>query len=179
MAGGPGGGYIPCVIRIQRISTDDPLYEQEKALRQRVLLGPLGLTLDDLAREFPGVEDRFEHFVAVKEDHPTGPKVVACALLLQPDEPDDEGDRYGKVMQVATDEQMQRHGLARRLMVSIEARAFGELGLDGLFCHARGPAIPFYERLGWSIVGEPFTEVGIEHRRMELQGETSTLPPPQ
>jgi len=32
--------------------------------------------------------------------------------------------------------------------------------------HAREAAIPFYLRLGYELEGEPFTEVGIPHRRM-------------
>lgn len=162
------------MITIKHIRTDTDLYQQERELRQRVLLGPLGLTLADLDSAFPGVEELFEHFVAVL-NHPTGPQVVACAVLLSPDDDpavaQDASPRLGKVMQVATDPQMQSQGIGRRLMVAIEARALGELGLEGLFCHARGPAIPFYERLGWSVVGDPFEEVGIEHMRMELRGE--------
>lgn len=159
------------MISIQRIQNGTDLHRQELDLRQRVLLGPLGLTLADLEAAFPGCEERFEHFVAVL-NHPSGPQVVACAVLLAPEaDPEDGEARLGKVMQVATDPQMQSQGIGRRLMVAIEARALGELGLGGLYCHARGPAIPFYERLGWSVVGEPFEEVGIEHRRMELRGE--------
>jgi GNAT superfamily N-acetyltransferase len=162
------------VITIRRVSTDTDLHQQERELRQRVLLGPLGLTLADLLAAFPGVEERSEHFVAVL-NHPSGPQVVACAVLLPPEVAaggsDNGNPLLGKVMQVATDPQMQSQGIGRRLMVAIEARALGELGLAGLFCHARGPAIPFYERLGWSVVGEPFEEVGIEHKRMELRGE--------
>lgn len=162
------------MITIKRISPETDLYQQELDLRQRVLFDPIGLTFADLEAAFPGCEQRFEHFVAVL-NHPSGPQVVGCAVLLPPDDaettPDDEAPRLGKVMQVATDPQMQSQGIGRRLMVAIEARALGELGLGGLYCHARGPAIPFYERLGWSVVGEPFDEVGIEHRRMELRGE--------
>ena len=33
--------------------------------------------------------------------------------------------------------------------------------------HARQVAVPFYERLGYSIVGEPFEEVSIPHFKME------------
>ena len=59
-------------------------------------------------------------------------------------------------------------GIGRRLMIAVESRALGELGLETLFCHAQMAAVPFYERLGWTPVGDVFTEAGIEHRRMEL-----------
>jgi hypothetical protein len=50
---------------VRRITTADPLYPQECDLRERVLLGPIGLDMAKLRQLFPGVEERFEHFVAV------------------------------------------------------------------------------------------------------------------
>ena len=34
--------------------------------------------------------------------------------------------------------------------------------------HARESAVPFYLALGYGLVGEPFEEVGIPHRKMRL-----------
>jgi predicted GNAT family N-acyltransferase len=36
-----------------------------------------------------------------------------------------------------------------------------------MILHARATAVPFYLRLGYTVVGEPFEEVGIPHRGME------------
>lgn len=152
------------MIEIRRITRDDPLYRQECQLREQVLLSNVGLTHDSFCEAYPGYEERFEHFVAVLE-HPSGPKVVGCALLL----PGDGEPHQGKLMQMAVDPQRQGEGLGRRLVVAIEGRAFGELGLTELYCHAQTVAAAFYSKLGWQTDGDEFIEAGIPHFRMSIQ----------
>lgn len=164
--------YPAGVIRIERITPGSDLYPGEVALRESVLLGPIGYDHARFTAEYPGVDEQAEHFVAVM-DHPTGPRVVGCLLLLPDATPAADGRRQAKVMQMAVDPQRQGEGLGRRLVVQAEARAFGELGLDRLYCHAQERAVGFYEKLGWRPEGEPFTEAGIAHRRMVLDA-----PPP-
>jgi GNAT superfamily N-acetyltransferase len=195
---------LAILAEIRRITREDPLYPQECALREEVLLGPIGYDLARFSREFVGIEDRFEHFVAVTHRPgnalrplddgeqgqrvssndpaiPTnsresgGPCVIGCAALL-PNYPE---PGMGKLMQMAVDRQRQGEGLGRRLVVAVESRAFGELGLREVFCHAQLPAIGFYQSLGWEIASEEFMEAGIPHRKMVLRspgvpGETGT-----
>ncbi len=151
------------MIHIQRISPDHPLYPQEVALRESVLLNPIGLDLPKLEALFPSIESRGEHFVAVF-NHPSGPRVVGTALLI-PDYPDSGA---GKLMQMTVDPQRQGEGIGTRLVVAIEQRAFGELGLQSLFCHARDTAYGFYSSLGWTFDSDTFDEAGIPHRRMSF-----------
>jgi predicted GNAT family N-acyltransferase len=153
------------VIRIRRISMSDPLYPQELDLRTRVLLAPIGLDMDDYRRLAPGKEEACEHFVAVF-DHPQGDRVLGTATLFVP--PPGSDETLGKVSQVCVDPQRQNEGIGQKLMIAIEARAFGELGLPGLYCHAQLVAIPFYEKIGWSVSSDVFLEAGIKHRRMEI-----------
>lgn len=163
------------MIQIRRITMADPLYPQECALRESVLLRPIGLDMAKLAEMFPGFEEKFEHFVAVF-DHPAGPRVIGCALLLP--HLADQGDRggpgttldapIGKLMQMAVDPQRQGEGIGTQLVVAMERRAFGELGLTALFCHARDVAYGFYSALGWMYDSGTFDEAGIPHRRMVL-----------
>lgn len=149
------------MITIRRITLDDPLYPQECALRESVLLRPIGLDVPKFKAMFPGVEERFEHFVAVFA-HPSGPRIVGCATLL-PDYPE---PGVGKLMQMAVDLQRQGEGIGTRLVVAVEQRAFGELGLRELFCHARDTAYGFYGSLGWTFDSGVFDEAGVPHRRM-------------
>ncbi len=151
------------MIKITHISTDDPLYEQEKALRTSVLLEPIGFSFQDYLDMAPGREEQSEHYVAVL-DHPTGPKVVGTSTLYIAE--NDQGQRVGKVQQVCVDPQRQGEGIGRRLMIAMEARGFGELGLEQLYCHAQLTALAFYERLGWQADDEVFLEAGIEHKKM-------------
>lgn len=150
--------------RIQFIGRNHPLYEQEVDLRQRVLLDPIGFDMEKLEAEFPGAEDRFEHFVCVI-DHPKGKRVIGCVCLL----PDYPKKGVGKLMQMAVDPQRQREGIGRELVVEVERRAFGELGLKELFCHARDDARGFYAQLGWQVDGPAFNEAGIPHFLMRFR----------
>jgi ribosomal protein S18 acetylase RimI-like enzyme len=59
----------------------------------------------------------------------------------------------------------QRRGLGRRLLEDLEndlrARGFRTLVLN-----ARTSAVGFYERLGYSVLGEEFVDVTVPHVRM-------------
>lgn len=160
------------MVRIRRITTRDPLYRQECALREDVLLRPLGIDLERFGREFPGVEDRLEHFVATFE-HEGRERVIGCAALLA----NDPVSGSGRLMQMAVDPQRQGEGIGRRLVVAVEARAFGELGLRELACHAQTGAIGFYERIGWHPDSEVFLEAGIPHQRVAMRYAASEEEP--
>lgn len=153
------------MISVRRITMDDPLYAQSVAVRESELLKPIGLDLAKFKAMFPGVEERFEHFVAVF-DHPNGPRVVGTALLLPNQSPSGPAAGSGKLMQMAVDRQRQGEGIGTKLVVAVERRAFGEIGLRSLFCHARDTAYGFYESLGWEYDSDVFTEAGVPHRRM-------------
>lgn len=153
------------MIKVQRITPQSPLYPSSVALRESVLLNSIGYDHERFTAEYPGVDERAEHFVAVL-DHPTGTRVVGCLLLLTDEEPAEDGKTRAKVMQMAIDPQRQGEGLGRRLVVAAEARAFGELGINRLYCHSQDPAVGFYAKLGWHPEGAPFEEAGIGHRKM-------------
>jgi N-acetylglutamate synthase-like GNAT family acetyltransferase len=152
------------VIQYQRATPDDPLYAQAEALREAVLLRPLGKDIAWFREHYPHVHERAECFVALI-DHPAGPRVVGCVLLI-PDHPE---DGVGKLMQMAVDPQRQGEGIGRRLVIELETRAFGELGLTEVFCHAQNAAVGFYARLGWETDPEEFQEAGIPHHRMWIR----------
>jgi len=164
------------VIRIERIDPNHPLYAQECELRERVLLGPIGYDMDRYRAEFPDYEENSIHFVAVI-DLPTGEpgddrRVVGCVLLR----PDDPKPGSGKLAQMAVDQQRQREGIGRRLIAELESCAFlpkenDGLGLGELYCHARMPAVSFYERCGWAISGDTFQEAGIDHQTLVLTAQ--------
>ncbi|HVZ94205.1 MAG TPA: GNAT family N-acetyltransferase [Phycisphaerales bacterium] len=149
------------MILIKRIDADDPLYAQELDLRQRVLLRPIGYSIEAFRKDFPGVEEKFEHFVAVAS-HPKGPRVVGTVCLL----PHYPKKGVGKLMQMAVDPQRQGEGIGKLLVVELERRAFGELKLRELFCHARIGVEAFYGSIGWAPSGPEFTEAGIPHVKM-------------
>ena len=154
------------MVRIKHITMDDPLYKQEIALRTAILLKPIGFTIEDYHNLVPGREEKCEHFVAVV-DHPTGEKVVGAATLFV-DDTNSKDNPKGKVQQVCVDKQLQGGGIGTKLMITIEARGFGELGLLSLYCHAQISTMPFYNKLGWIVEGDEFEEAGILHKQMYI-----------
>ncbi len=154
------------MISYTTITTDHPLYPGECDLRELVLLRPIGYDMDRFRAEYPGVEDRFVHFVAVVGS-PGGDRVVGCVLLL----PETDTPGVGKLMQMAVHPQRQGEGIGKRLVVEVEKHAFSALGLKSLYCHAQVQAVSFYEALGWDTVGEVFLEAGIPHRKMTISDQ--------
>jgi predicted GNAT family N-acyltransferase len=127
-------------------------YQQALVLRDKVLRQPLGL--------------KFTEAELMKDEHDIhmglfdGNVILACLILtLQP-----EGKI--KMRQVAVNESKQGQGLGQMLSLEVEKYA-KEHGYTLIYCHARKVAASFYQKLGYSIVGNEFTEVNIPHYLME------------
>jgi ribosomal protein S18 acetylase RimI-like enzyme len=125
-----------------------PLYASELDLRHRVLRAPLGFGRHEVT--FDGEEDAL-HTVAIE-----GGVVVGCVLF---------DFVSGRLRAMAVDVPLQRMGLGGRLVRRLEEEV-GMRGIRTVVLHARAEVVGFYERLGYSVRGEPFTEVGILHRAM-------------
>ncbi len=127
-------------------------YQEEVALRYRVLREPLGLTFtsEQLASE---VADT--HLAIL-----IGGKMCAVLLLT----PRNGGDI--QMRQVAVAPELQGTGLGRALVNASEEKAI-TLGYRRMVLHARKSAVGFYERLGYATHGDEFEEVGIPHLDMD------------
>jgi predicted GNAT family N-acyltransferase len=130
-----------------------PEYDEMVAIRYDVLRKPLGLefTIKQLEKEWEDI-----HFACYSERS----EMLGCLILTKVDE------HTLKMRQVAVKEKLQGAGVGKALVEASEAYAqinnFTTIELN-----ARNNAIPFYERLGYEIVSDTFTEVGIEHRKMK------------
>lgn len=127
-------------------------YQKSIALRYKILRKPLGMvfTQEQLAEEY----NQF-HFVAKKEELIIG--VIVMQILPQ---------KVAKMRQVAIDEDFQKMGVGTKMITHIEEWCKSK-GLCKITLHAREKAIPFYQKLNYHIVGEPFFEIGILHSIME------------
>jgi predicted GNAT family N-acyltransferase len=137
----------------RQIATSHREYIAEKALRNRVLRAPLGLTLSEA--DVRG-EERQIHIVAVDERG----GVVGCVLIAP------AADGSARIRQMAVEESVRGKGIGAGLMAQAEeiARA---AGTKRLTMHARLSARGFYERLGYRVASETFAEVTIPHVMME------------
>jgi len=126
-------------------------YEAEIALRASILRQPLGLSFspDELAAEAGS------HHIGCYVDG----ELVGC-LVLKP-----IGARRIQMRQVAVDERVKGRGFGR-MMVEYSEDFARKRGFEEMTLHARETAVPFYERLGYTKLGEPFTEQTIPHRVM-------------
>lgn len=138
-------------VEIRPVAHGSEIFHRVVALREAVLRKPLGLRYqaEDLAAE----HDQF-HLAAFQGEAP----IASVILQWLP-------DGLAKMRQMAVDPAHQRTGLGAKLVVALEAEA-RRRGVSGIVLHARESAVGFYLRLGYGVLGEPFTEVGLPHRRM-------------
>jgi len=131
-----------------------PAYRASVALRYEVLRKPLGLNFTD-----EELEKERDYFLLACHDHDD---LLACLMLV----PQSSTDI--RVRQVAVSPQIQRQGVGRGLMEFAEDFA-RQQGFTKATLNARDTALPFYERLGYERVGEPFEEVTIMHFAMQKE----------
>lgn len=134
---------------------DDPLYQQERELRNRILLRPIGIPDFGWEKNDP----RSWHFVA----HENG-RVLGCVVLVRLD----PEARRTQLIQMAVETEFQGRGLGRMLVKEL-IRFARQQEVGEILIHSREEVTQFYERLGFQIVGEPFEEVGIRHRHMLMR----------
>ena len=132
----------------------DPLYQQERALRNSVLLRPIGIP--DFGWE---MNDKASwHFVAVEMD-----KVIGCVVLYHVDK---QASR-AQLMQMAVDHSSQGKGVGKKLVSYLLEFARNQ-GLKEIIIHSRSSVNAFYKQFGFEMIGEEFEEVGIAHSNLTL-----------
>lgn len=139
-------------MALRMIDHGSPEYLQMVSLRNDILRKPLGLSLDqiDLVKEAEDI------LMGAFEDD----KLLGCCLLTIMDL------QTIRLRQMAVPNNMQGKGIGRALMAFAENIA-RDRGFRRLTMHARKTAIGFYQKLGYQVVGEEFSEVTIPHVIME------------
>jgi predicted GNAT family N-acyltransferase len=132
------------------ITTDATLIGRAAALRHEVFVVGQGV---DPALEADGRDAEAVHVVVQRAG-----RVIGTGRLL-------EVDGEARLGRIAVDAAHRGEGLGAVVVAELEAAAAGA-GLPRLRLHAQTPVVGFYERLGWTIVGAPDVEAGIEHRWM-------------
>jgi predicted GNAT family N-acyltransferase len=74
--------------------------------------------------------------------------------------------RDGHIGRLAVLKEYRGRGLGASVVLALVKEA-EQIGLKRTYLGAQKHAVGFYERLGFSICGEPYTEVNIEHIQME------------
>lgn len=126
-------------------------YEAALQLRREVLRWPLGL---DFTPEQIALEAEDLHLAAYDSGE------LRAVLVLTPLD-----SETVKMRQVAVAPNLQRGGVGTGLVRYSEEVAV-ERGFREMVMSARETAVPFYQRLGYVVEGEPYEEVTLPHRRM-------------
>ena len=147
-------GNMKDLLSIQRIDHDSLRYRETVSLRYRILREPLGLgfTPEQLASESNDL-----HLAAYAAN--LDGALVGCLVLSPVDE------SVIKMRQVAVQETLQGRGIGTALVEQAEEEARNR-GFARMVLSARDTAVLFYVRHGYEIIGEPYEEVSIPHRRM-------------
>jgi predicted GNAT family N-acyltransferase len=139
-------------MEIRRVTHGSADYNSLIELRRRLLKIPIGIdfTADDLEAESCDV------FLGAFD----GAEAVGSSVLTVKEASEVQ------MRQVTVAEARQGHGIGK-LLVRESERVATESGFAKVIVSARIAAVPFYESLGYDLVGEEYTEVGIPHRRLE------------
>jgi GNAT superfamily N-acetyltransferase len=139
-------------MAIKQIDFGSPEYDQMVSLRKKILREPLGLsfTEEELAQEKNDIL-----IAAFDED-----EILGCCVLTK------FNDEKIRLRQMAVRADMQLTGIGASIMTFAENLA-RDKGYNYMIMHSRDTALGFYEKIGYRVVSDEFSEVGIPHHVME------------
>ncbi|MEO6683860.1 MAG: GNAT family N-acetyltransferase [Ginsengibacter sp.] len=137
---------------IKQIEHHSREYKQMIQLRYDILRKPLNLRFDNKE-----LEKEKEDILIGAFDEDT---ILGCCLLHP------LNNKEIRLRQMAVQNNLQGKGIGAAIMNYAE-NISRDKGYKMITMHARMPAIGFYERLGYKIVGEEFMEVSIPHFKMQ------------
>jgi N-acetylglutamate synthase-like GNAT family acetyltransferase len=87
-------------------------------------------------------------------------EMIGCCMLSKTE----EGEL--RLRQMAVKDYLQGTGIGASI-ISFSENLARDRGFGKIVMHARDSAVGFYEKLGYKIVGNAFTEVNLPHHKME------------
>jgi predicted GNAT family N-acyltransferase len=137
---------------LKQIDHGTPHYEQMVQLRSLILRQPLGLSFsaEDLAREKDDI------LIAAFDDD----DMLGCCILTP------VSNEVLRLRQMAVGGNLQGKGIGASIMSFAENLA-RDKGYRKIIMHARDNVIGFYEKFGYKVCSDQFTEVNLPHHVME------------
>lgn len=129
-------------------------YEEMVTFRTTFLLEPIGVPATYIDR---GAEAEDILIGAFADD-----RMIGCCVLSRRDQ-----DTV-QLRQMAVRDDMRLNGIGKAILEFAEYIALNN-GYNILMMHARDPVLPFYQKCGYAVSGEEFSEVGIPHHRMHKE----------
>jgi predicted GNAT family N-acyltransferase len=127
-------------------------YQQMIGLRYEILRRPLGLSFsqDELDKE------KHEILIGAFEED----QMLGCCMLVK------ESPGECRLRQMAVINTLRGKGVGKAMMIFAENIARDQ-GFKKMTMHARASALGFYEKLGYTTIGDEFEEITIPHYIME------------
>ena len=137
---------------LKQIDYDTEAYHQMVDLRYQILRKPLGLsfTNEELLSEKEDI------LIAAYDEE----EIMGCCVLTP------QGREALRLRQMAVRPDLQGTGIGASIMAFAENIA-RDRGYSKMIMHARDTAIGFYEKFGYNVQGDTFTEVNLPHHIME------------
>ena len=129
-----------------------PEYHQMVKLREDLLRKPLGLTFD--LQELEKEKDNM--LIGAFEEE----KILGCCMLVE------ENPSTVRLRQMAVLNELHGKGIGRALMSFAENLA-RDRGFKTMSMHARQNTVMFFEKMGYKVTSEEFTEITIPHVIMQ------------
>lgn len=139
-------------MALKIIEHGSPEYQLMITLRDNILRKPLGLTFN--ANELENEKNNV--LIGAFDDD----DILGCCMLVE------ENPGTVRLRQMAVLNDLQGKGIGRALMTFAENIA-RDRGYKILSMHARKNAAGFYEKMGYKVTSDEFTEVTIPHYVME------------
>ncbi|MFZ9387612.1 MAG: GNAT family N-acetyltransferase [Chitinophagaceae bacterium] len=141
-------------MALKIIDHGTPEYQQMVKLRDDILRRPLGLEFTQQELE----SERENMLIGAFEEE----QILGCCMLVE------ENQDIVRLRQMAVLNDLQGKGIGRALMNFAENIA-RDRGFKVLSMHARKNSIGFYEKMGYRVASDEFTEITIPHYVMEKQ----------
>lgn len=109
------------------------------------------------------------HVLAYEHNHAVGTGRLVVDVPIE-----GEPGRWGRIGRIAVMKSSRGKGLGKQILDALESEA-ARRGLDAVMLHAQIWLRGFYERSGYTAVGESFEEAGLPHIRMIKKLEAAPL----
>ena len=141
-------------MTFEQVTFASPAFDDVLRLRDEVLRQPLNLqfTIKQITDEYTNL-----HFACYDKN-----RYLLGTLMMK-----EVAAKYVKMRQVAVAPSAQGQGVGSFMVKQLEQWMLHHSQYRSIQLAARTEAVSFYKKLGYTVKGAPFVEVGIPHRHME------------
>jgi predicted GNAT family N-acyltransferase len=148
-------GFLIMNELVYKFAENGTEYNGVRELRRRVFVEEQGIPDNLVFGGDPGDDD---NLIVVLD----GQSVIATARIVF------SSHDTAKIERMAVLEAFRNQGIGRKMITFIISEIKNR-GFSKVYLHAQYTAVDFYKNCGFHNVGNPFTEAGIKHIKMELE----------